>query len=143
MVAIHSDPPWSFHAGVSVVGIQDSWGLACHHDNHRHRGSGILVPVRAIEDYDEAIRLNPQYADAYNTRGDAYRRDGQYERAIQDYDEAIRLNPRFIEAITSLGQLRMAEGKTAEAEARFRSALQINPRFTPARVNLERLLRQK
>ena len=27
---------------------------------------------RAIEDYDEAIRPNPEYADAYNNRGVAY-----------------------------------------------------------------------
>ncbi|MGV2433944.1 MAG UNVERIFIED_CONTAM: tetratricopeptide repeat protein [Anaerolineae bacterium] len=29
---------------------------------------------RAIEDYDRAIQLKPDYADAYNNRGNAYRR---------------------------------------------------------------------
>ena len=47
----------------------------------------------AIQDYTEAIRLDPQYAIAYYTSGYAYYDLGQYERSIQDYDEAIRLDP--------------------------------------------------
>ena len=47
---------------------------------------------RAIQDYDQAIRLNPRYAEAYNNRGIAYKNLGQHQRAIQDYDEAIRIN---------------------------------------------------
>jgi tetratricopeptide (TPR) repeat protein len=46
---------------------------------------------RAIQDYDEAIRLRPNYAKAFNNRGNAYRKLGQNERAIEDYDEAIHL----------------------------------------------------
>lgn len=46
----------------------------------------------AIRDYNEAIRLDPQFAYAYNNRGKAYEALGQYQRAIQDYDEAIRLD---------------------------------------------------
>ena len=47
---------------------------------------------KAVQEYDEAIRLNPQLVFAYNNRGNAYYYLGQYERAIQDYDEAIRLD---------------------------------------------------
>ena len=42
---------------------------------------------------DEVIELNPNYALAYNNRGNAYQGLKQYERAIQDYSEAIELNP--------------------------------------------------
>ena len=48
---------------------------------------------RAIADYDEAIRLNPQYAIAFHQRGCAYATIKQYDRAITDFDEAIRLDP--------------------------------------------------
>ena len=41
---------------------------------------------RAIRDYDEAIRLNPQLALAYMDRGSAYGHLGQSQRAIQDGD---------------------------------------------------------
>ena len=46
---------------------------------------------RAIQDYDEAIRLNPLDADASYNRGIAYSHLGQseqYEGDIQIYDEA-------------------------------------------------------
>src|ERR1700687_2230729 len=48
---------------------------------------------RAIEDYDQAIRLDPNYANAFNSRGVAYQNKGDNARAIQDYDQAIRLDP--------------------------------------------------
>src|SRR5215469_8549694 len=50
---------------------------------------------RAIDDYNEAIRLDPKYAIGFNNRGLAYQRKGQIDRAIEDYDEAIRLNPAY------------------------------------------------
>jgi tetratricopeptide (TPR) repeat protein len=48
---------------------------------------------RAIQDYDEAIRINPNFADGFYKRGRAYAHTRQYDRAIQDYDQAIRINP--------------------------------------------------
>jgi tetratricopeptide (TPR) repeat protein len=54
---------------------------------------------RAIQDYDQAVKLNPNYADAFNNRGDAYSDEGQSDRAIQDYDQAIKLNPNYSVAI--------------------------------------------
>jgi tetratricopeptide (TPR) repeat protein len=48
---------------------------------------------RAIEDYDEALRLAPNFAPIYLSRGISYRRLGEYRRAIEDYDEGLRLAP--------------------------------------------------
>jgi len=48
---------------------------------------------RAIQNYDKAIGINSEAADAYNSRGDAYYGKGDYGQAIRDYDEAIRINP--------------------------------------------------
>jgi tetratricopeptide (TPR) repeat protein len=46
---------------------------------------------RALQDYEQAIRLNPNSAYPYNNRGIIYRIKGDYDRAIADYDEAIWL----------------------------------------------------
>ena len=40
---------------------------------------------RAIQDYDEALRLDPSQAVAYNNRGNAYIDKGDFDRAIADY----------------------------------------------------------
>lgn len=45
----------------------------------------------AIQDYDQAIRVNPNYATTFNW-GYAYYDKKDYERAIHDYDQAIRPN---------------------------------------------------
>jgi tetratricopeptide (TPR) repeat protein len=46
---------------------------------------------RAIADFNEAIRLDPNFADAYNNRGNAYRVKRNFDLAIADFDAAIRL----------------------------------------------------
>jgi len=51
---------------------------------------------KSIDNYDEAIRLNPNYAEIYNNRGNAKRVLGDQEGAIYDYTESIRLkNPKL------------------------------------------------
>jgi tetratricopeptide (TPR) repeat protein len=45
----------------------------------------------ALQDYEQAIRLNPDNANAYNNLGVIYRIKGEYDRAIAAYDEAIWL----------------------------------------------------
>src|SRR5262249_16559641 len=59
---------------------------------------------RAIADYNEAIRLDPENAMAFNNRGASYANKGDRDRAIADYNEAIRLNPNFSLAFTNLNK---------------------------------------
>ncbi len=48
---------------------------------------------KAINVYDAAIRLDPQFADAYVHRGQAWAIKQEHKKAIADYNAAIRLNP--------------------------------------------------
>ena len=50
---------------------------------------------RAIQDYDEAIRLSPQLAAAYNNRGGAYARLGQAANAKADQEKACQLDKQY------------------------------------------------
>ncbi len=49
---------------------------------------------RAIPDYNEAIRLDPNHAHAFSARGDAWYAKKDYEKAIADYTVAIGLDPK-------------------------------------------------
>ncbi len=53
---------------------------------------------RAIEDYDQAIRLQPDYYIAINNRGVALMAKGEFDRAIADFDRAIQLKPDYLAA---------------------------------------------
>ena len=48
---------------------------------------------QAIEEYDKAIKRNPNDAIGYRHRGLSYSILGQYQRAIEDYYKAIELDP--------------------------------------------------
>ena len=58
---------------------------------------------KAIAEYNEAIELDPKYADAYFNRGNAYFNKGQYDQAIADYNKAIEINPRLAMAYNNRG----------------------------------------
>ena len=58
---------------------------------------------KAIEDYNAAIALDPEFAEAYTGRGKAYRDKGEFDKAIEDYNTAIALNPELAESYTYRG----------------------------------------
>ena len=58
---------------------------------------------RAIQDFDQAIKINPNHVGPFYSRGLTYSNKGQWDRAIQDYDEAIKLNPNYVRAISNRG----------------------------------------
>ena len=66
-------------------------------------GEKYTDPKKAIEYLSNAIKLQPDDADAYNSRGNAYYKLGQYQRAIEDYNEVIRLKPDHVNAHYSRG----------------------------------------
>ncbi len=49
--------------------------------------------TRALEDFAEAIRLDPNLAGAYYNRGITYNKLGRFQEALQDLSQAIILAP--------------------------------------------------
>jgi len=97
---------------------------------------------QAIDNFDEAIRLDPQFADAYHNRGTTYRNLGQFERAIEDYNHAIRLNPKDAVFYFNRGSTNKLHGKKGEAEADFKKFITLtdNPQWVEiARQQIDEL----
>jgi tetratricopeptide (TPR) repeat protein len=87
---------------------------------------------QAIADYDQAIALNPEYATAYNNRGNAYSDLKQYEQAIADYDQAIALNPEYATAYNNRGNAYSNLKQYEKAEADNVQSMAINPEYASA-----------
>jgi Flp pilus assembly protein TadD len=81
----------------------------------------------SIKDYDEAIRLKPNDADAYSSRGAAYYKLGQYQRAIGDYNEALRLKPDDVFAYMLRGIVYSELGQDQRAIGNYNEAIRLKP----------------
>jgi tetratricopeptide (TPR) repeat protein len=71
-----------------------AWVLAsliCYDLGVAHMERGEYT--QAITFYDRAIKLAPEYADAYSWRGYAYAALGEFDLAIQDVEQYLELEP--------------------------------------------------
>ncbi|XP_075057491.1 tetratricopeptide repeat protein 32 [Mixophyes fleayi] len=58
----------------------------------------------AMDDYTEAIRVNPHFEVPYYNRGLVLYRLGFFDEAIKDFQKVLQLNPQFEDAKISLRQ---------------------------------------
>ncbi|HEV2733196.1 MAG TPA: tetratricopeptide repeat protein, partial [Longimicrobiaceae bacterium] len=96
---------------------------------------------RAIERFEQAIRLDPAYAEAYSGLSDAHNAlaDNGYvppgpalEKAEAAVLKALELDGGLAEAHTSLGHLRLHRWDWAGAERDFRRSIELNPGYAVA-----------
>ena len=90
---------------------------------------------KALVAYDTAIRLQPDYAEVYNNRGNIKSGLGSHDDALDDYDEAIRLNPNFAEVYSNRGAAKFRLGKHAAALTDLNEAIRLQPDFMNAYIN--------
>ena len=90
---------------------------------------------KARSAYDPAIRLQPDYAEVYNNRGNIKNGLGSYDAALDDYDEAIRLNPNFAEAYSNRGAAKFKLGRHDAALTDLNAAIHLQPDFISAYAN--------
>ncbi|XP_069830183.1 tetratricopeptide repeat protein 32 isoform X2 [Dendropsophus ebraccatus] len=58
----------------------------------------------AMDDYTEAIRVNPKFEVPYYNRGLILYRLGFFDDAVKDFQKVLQLNPKFEDAEISLKQ---------------------------------------
>ena len=68
-----------------------------------------------IADCDQAIKLDPRLASAYDNRGLAKFGLGRNEEAIADFDQAIKLDPSAI-SYSNRGVVKHMIGRSSEAK---------------------------
>ncbi len=82
---------------------------------------------KAINDYDQAIALNPKNAEVFGNRGFAYANLGEHQKAINDYDQAIAINPKDARSFYNRGLLYRKLEKEEKAIKDFKKAQDLDP----------------
>ena len=90
-----------------------------------YRSKGNLD--RAIDDFGQAMRLEPKESEFVNDRGAAYHAKGDIDRAIADYDRAIQLNPKAAEPYSNRGSAFQRKGDFARASADYGEVTKLQP----------------
>ncbi len=96
----------------------------------------------AVDQYTEALRINPNFAETHNALGMVLTKKGLWREAAKHYAEALRLKPG-IDAHTNLGMVLGKLGEFEEAISEFQTALKIDPNSAETHNELGVVLARK
>ncbi|MFI5073143.1 MAG: tetratricopeptide repeat protein [Terriglobales bacterium] len=82
---------------------------------------------KALQDFNQAIHLKPDYAYAFNNRGLVYYKLGNYDRAIEDFNQAVLLKPDFATAFDNRGLAYESKNDIERAFRDFDQAAKLRP----------------
>jgi tetratricopeptide (TPR) repeat protein len=105
---------------------------------HNDRGIAFARMNRldeAVQDYDTAIALNPDYAEAYVNRGAAYADSNRFNEALQDYSRAVALQPDNARAYSNRAVVGLRTGRFNEALSDCDKAIALQPDYANAYLN--------
>jgi tetratricopeptide (TPR) repeat protein len=113
-------------------------------DRHRLHRSVLLYNIaqvytatgeyeKAVEYFGATMKMDPNYSEYYNDRGNVLLKLGRLEEAVEDYRAAIRLSSPYHEVWTNLGQCFRLMGRYEEAVQAFSRALDLDPTVNLAR----------
>jgi tetratricopeptide (TPR) repeat protein len=110
---------------------------------HHNLGVALAEEGRlpeAIEQYEAALRIEPDAPNVETDYGNALARSGHYPEAIAHYRAALRVLPDSPIAHNDLGNaLAATRGGAPEAIAEYQTALRLKPDYADARNNLAQL----
>ena len=138
---------WDEEELIRGIAEQSVWGIWLRTDDPVvdplfQTGMQLIAedePAAAIEKLNQVIELKPEFAEAWNHRGNAYSDLGEEDRALADYERAIILNPYEFGTLESIGEIWMSRSNYRKAAEYFRRALDLNPNRSQAAEALHAL----
>ena len=86
----------------------------------------------ALQDFDEALRIDPRQAEGYVSRGQLeMERLGQNDGALRDFNHALSLRPDFTPAMLGRSRLFFLQGEFARSLREADAVLKIDPQSAP------------
>ncbi|MHC2165128.1 tetratricopeptide (TPR) repeat protein [Bradyrhizobium ottawaense] len=108
-------------------------GFVVAYNNRGNAYSAKADYERAIKDFVEATRLDPNYAKAFNNLGVAYLRTGARDLAIGAFDEALRLNPNYGSAFANRAAAHLQGNAYDRAARDYDEAIRLDPKLEAVR----------
>lgn len=91
---------------------------------------------KAIAAYKQALKVKPDYAEAYLAMGEVHRAQECYDDEIASYRKAIEVKPDHVEAHRTLGDAYSRRGLYAEAIVAFLKVVELRPDDPDDHINL-------
>ncbi|HMK33743.1 MAG TPA: tetratricopeptide repeat protein [Desulfomonilaceae bacterium] len=81
----------------------------------------------AMKDFNEAVKLDPNFAWAYAQRADMHSRLKDQEKALKDINKALSVKPDFVDALRLRAWVHNRMGKCREASEDFARVEKLSP----------------
>ncbi|MCY3868328.1 MAG: tetratricopeptide repeat protein [Gemmatimonadetes bacterium] len=90
---------------------------------------------KALEAFEEAVKLDPKNAQAYRAMGKTYQKLRNYKKAIEAYQMATSIKTDYAAAYFEMGELQLqATQDYTGAQASMRKVLSIDPNFADGKA---------
>lgn len=125
----------NFHASGKIIDAQNLYKKLLKKDNKNYElffllGTTFLQQKKfneAIENFDIAIKLNPNFPNSYNNKGIALSEKKNDKEAILNYDKAIKLKENYFDAYLNKGISLNRTEKFFDAINNFSFLLRVDP----------------
>lgn len=90
----------------------------------------------AIQQYELALQIKPDYAEAHYNLGNCFSQTGRFHDAIMQYEQALQYMPDYLEAHNNVAFVLLRSGQVKDAITHLEEAVRINPNSAEAHFNL-------
>jgi tetratricopeptide (TPR) repeat protein len=114
--------------------VYNKIGIAYHH---------LMEFKEALGNYNMALRLNPNYAEAINNIGTVHYAQKNHKRAIKEYKRALKFSPKSASILSNLGTAYFARRKYKDAFNTWQKACALDPDVFEHRSTQGTLLQER
>jgi Tfp pilus assembly protein PilF len=152
-----NDPDLYLFLGIAFLRLRDpraaeaqikkALALAPNHAEARTLLGWVDLEIKrdygsAVDEYARVVELRPDFPEAYNNLGVAYRKKGNLDKALESFNRALKLRQDYSKARSNRGWVYVEQGKWREARADFEQALRVNAHDEGALYGLSHVLKE-